>query len=84
MTGSNAVTAADFHAKEARQWADAADREEVEASSQGVETAGGEVAARDRVVRYSAISTAHGLAAIATVLANGTVDVSADANVRGM
>lgn len=46
------------HAREARMWAEAADREGAEGN-------------REQAMMYSAVSTSHGLASIATALAEG-------------
>lgn len=71
----SAASDAYHHASEARQWADAADREEVEANAQGAAKAGGGDAARERAVRYAAISQAHSLAALATMVTGDYLDV---------
>jgi len=72
----------EHHAELARKWAEAADREEVDEGDAAMAAGGPDSDpvsarrnARERGQRYAAISQAHGLASIASVLAESAVAI---------
>jgi hypothetical protein len=56
------------HAEQARQWADAADREEIVERGPGEDEKFRQQRRKERARRYAAISQAHSLAALATAI----------------